>query len=451
MLTLYPHQQELFNASRIAAGLLCRSILVQAPTGAGKTAIGSAYAASAVAKRKRVIFSVHRDFLVDQTSQAFDRAGLAHSIIAAGHTPDYSAPAIVASIGSLMRRLDVVQHTDLLIVDECHHAIAATWLNVIEHFKSRGAYIVGLSATPWRMNGAGLGMVYEKMICGPTVRWLIDNKYLSEFRAFAPSTPDLSGVHTRAGDYVREELAAVAVTGDAVSHYQKITPGQRALAFCVSVEHSRSVTESFNAAGIAAEHIDATTPKDKRAAKIEAFRAGRTRVLCSVEIFGEGFDSPACDAVILLRPTKSLALHLQQIGRGMRVAEGKERLTILDAAGNIARLGFPDDVHDWTLEGGVAKEKVASVTTCPECFASHRPAASCPECGCVYPVAKQGREVASVEGELAEITRKAAAKQELREAGADRQKLEKLAKARGYDLRWVDHRLRFMGAWRKRA
>lgn len=415
--------------------------------------MGASLARLCVDKGKRVIFSVHRDFLMDQTAAAFRNVDLTHfGMIGAGLTPDFTAPAQIASIDTLRHRLDRVRACDLLIVDECHHVLAPSWLGVVRHFMAKGAKVLGLTATPWRMSGAALGTVFTDMVCGPSIRWMIENGYLSRYRAFAPALPDLRGVHTRGGDYVHGEIEKVmdkpTLVGDAVETYKRLANGGRALAFCVSVVHSEHVAAQFNANGIVAKHLDGNAPKDLRTRTISAFKRGEIQVLSSVDIFGEGFDSPAVDAVILLRPTQSLALHLQQIGRGLRTAPGKERVTIADHAGNCLRLGLPDDDFKWTLEGGAirkraADEKAIAVRQCTKCFCCHKPAPSCPECGFVY--VTEGRKVKEIDGDLVELSSiEAHHKRSERDAEIKRAKtlgdFETIAAKYQYARGWAWHR-----------
>ena len=407
-----PYQDDIIQ--RAAQSLKAhQSSVIQLGTGGGKTGLASLLAGRCVAKGKRILFTVHRDFLLDQTMMAFENVNLDFGIVAAGFSANYRAPAQIASINSLARRLDKIRPVDLVIVDECHHILAPSWLAVVRHFMEQGAKVLGLTATPWRASGAALGSVFTDMVCGPSVRWLIDNGYLSKYRAFAPSIPDLKGVHTRAGDYAQDEIDRImdkpTLVGDAIATMTKHCPNGQALAFCVSVMHSEHTAAAFSAAGITARHIDGETPRDERRAIIQAFRRKDIRVLTSVEIFGEGFDSPAVDCLLLLRPTQSLALHLQQLGRGLRTAPGKEYVTICDHAGNLLRphLGLPDQDFQWSLEGGAERkksdeQKSPGVKQCAECFRAYpatRP--SCPECGAV-PEGKP-REIETREGDLQEI------------------------------------------------
>jgi superfamily II DNA or RNA helicase len=288
------------------------------------------------------------------------------------------------------------------------------------------------------------------MVRGPSVRWLIDEGYLSRYRAFAPSTPDLTGVHTRAGDYIQTELDELmgqkAIVGNAVAHYRRLAAGKRAVAFCVSVKHSRNVAEQFRAAGFVAHHLDGETPREERRAAIQAFRDGHIQVLCNVDLFGEGFDLPAIEVAILLRPTKSLGLYLQQVGRALRPYPGKASALILDHAANMREHGLPCDDRDWSLEDRERRKKgeredVEPIKQCPQCYAVHAPAPACPECGHVYQAAP--RKLTEVDGELQEIDIERARemrKAEQREARS-LDDLIRLAQARGYKnpAAWAAH------------
>jgi len=445
----YPHQAKMIEEAREAIKAH-DGVLIQSPTGSGKTAIGTLITQSANARGRRVVFTVHRDFLIDQTYEAFSKVGLDVTIMAAGTKPRPGALAIVASIDTLRRRVETLDKCDLIIVDECHHLAAAGWEFVFNHLRGHGAKAIGLTATPWRLTGEGLRQFFSYMVRGPSVRWLIDNNFLSDYTAFAPSTPNLSGVHTKMGDFVKSELEAAmdkaAITGDAVQHYLRLAAGKRAVAFCCTVKHSLHVTEQFQAAGVPSRHIDHHTPKAERKEIIAAFRAGEVRLLSSVNIFGEGFDIPSIEAAILLRPTKSLSLHLQQIGRALRTFDGKGKALILDHAGNLMRpgLGLPDTDYEWSLDGGKKKKKNASlpIKQCEECFFVYTPpVATCPNCGHVHQVLDRNPE--QRDGELQEITpemRKLLVDQQRKEVREARtlDQLKALGQQRGYHWRWAE-------------
>src|SRR5690606_7764328 len=178
-----------------------------------------------------------------------------------GYPPRPGEMVQVCSVMSLANRLHLLPKPDMIVWDECHHITAGSWRKIRE--RHAGAFHIGLSATPQRLDGAGLGEYFETMILGPTTRWLIDNGHLSDFVYYAPSTPNLDKVHTRAGDYATGELAAEmdkpSITGDALKHYQRLSPGKRAVVFAVNIEHSRHIAAQFQQAGIPSAHIDGTT------------------------------------------------------------------------------------------------------------------------------------------------------------------------------------------------
>jgi DNA repair protein RadD len=428
-----------------------RRVLVQLPTGGGKTVVGGKMIESAASKGHRAFFTVHRRELIDQTVATFNDVGIPHGVVAPAFMPRPLERVQVCSIDTLKHRIQkqsgILVPPKFIMVDEAHHVAAAGWRKVLEAFPD--AFVVGLSATPERLDGKGLDDIFDDIVVGPSTRWLIENGFLCDYRAFAPTTPDLSGVHTSMGDYAKGEASAAMdkpkITGDAIKHYQRLARGKSAVAFCVSVEHSQHVAASFREAGIVAWHVDGTTPAGERAEAIRAFRNGEIRVLSNVDLLGEGFDLPSLDVSILLRPTKSLALYLQQVGRALRIAPGKKRALILDHAGNIARHGLPDDEREWSLAGRDKRKKKAGAAIdarqCPVCFALHRPAPKCPECGHEYGTAP--RTIEEVEGELLEIDVAEQRRQTAREQAMARtiEELVELGKRRNYKnpAAWAAH------------
>jgi len=426
-----------------------RRVLLQLPTGGGKTVVGGKMIESAAGKGHRCIFTVHRRELIEQTVATFEDVGIPHGVIAAGHPYRPLERVQVASIDTLKHRLHLFADAPpkFLMLDEAHHTGAAGWKRIAMAFPD--AFGVGLSATPERLDGKGLDDVFDDIVIGPSTGWLIANGFLSDYRAFAPTAPDLSGVHTKMGDYVKSEASAAmdkpTITGDAISHYQRLAYGQSAVCFCVSIEHSKHVAEQFRAAGIMAWHLDGSTPYGERSEAIRAFRNGDIRVLTNVDLFGEGFDLPSLVVSILLRPTQSLALYLQQVGRCLRIAPGKRSALILDHAGNIARHGLPDEEREWSLQGREKRKKKAGaalgVRQCKACFAIHKPAPRCPECGYVYET--QAREIEEVDGELSEINvlREREEKAAEQRAAQSIEELVALGRKRGYrnPEQWAAH------------
>lgn len=405
MLELRDYQIELRDRARAALARGVRRILIQSSTGSGKTCLVANMLASAAAKGKRAWFCVHRRELLEQSVQTFvEAADIETGVIAAGYRATLRAPVQVCSVPSLKRRAANVEPPDLLVIDECHHVASASW-NAVTSLFPRAIHI-GLTATPQRLDGRGLAPHFDELICGPSTADLIETGWLSPYTLYAPpNAVNLSKIHRTAGDFDKRELAeemdGSTVVGDAVSHYRQHCPEARALVFAWSLDASRRIATQFVAAGVKAAHIDGETPAAERAEAMRLFRAGSTRVLCNVDLFGEGLDVPAVDAVFLLRPTQSLGLYLQQVGRGLRPAPGKTSVKIFDHVNNWERHGLPDDPREWTLDGREKKsrESVAMGRRCETCFGvSPIGCTVCRYCGHVFPV--QSREIEQVEGML---------------------------------------------------
>lgn len=417
----------------------CKSVLLQAPTGSGKTLLTAWMLKSCAARRQRAFFVVHRRELVKQSIRAFSEVGLPYGVISAGWWEEPTQPVQIASIQSLIRRHHKHAKPNLIVWDEAHHVGAKSWKALYNQYPE--AYHIGLTATPCRLDGQGLGAWFADMVHGPSVTWLIEKGFLSRYKLYAPPGISTTGIHTRMGDFAAGELAAAVdrptITGDAIAHYQRLAPNKRAVVFAVSIEHSKHVVSQFQAAGIAAEHVDGETQTEVRDAAIRRFEAGTTKVLSNVELFGEGFDLPAIEAAILLRPTQSLGLYLQQVGRSLRPSPGKEHAIILDHAGNCKRHGLPDDERSWSLAGGAVSDRLSanggSVRVCPRCFAAQMSGTFiCQFCG--FPFEVESREVAQVAGTLEEIDVLAIRTQRLREQGSapDMRALIALGIQRGY-------------------
>lgn len=295
-----------------------------------------------------------------------------------------------------------------ILVHNCHHLAAGSWSKLYKAFPD--AFHIGLTATPERLDGKGLKDYFREIVRGPSVQWLISNGFLSPYKLFAPASVNVSKFHILGGDYKKDELNATmdkpTITGDAIKHYKRLADGKRAVVFCVSIEHSKHVVSQFQAAGIPSAHVDGETPTEERDEAVKKFAEGKIRVLSNVELFGEGFDLPSLEVAILLRPTASLGLYLQQVGRSLRVSSGKETALILDHVGNVSRHGLPDEEREWSLAGhaghGKKGEKETTVRICGACFAAQKSGNPvCQFCGFVFE--KKYRKVEEQDGELAEV------------------------------------------------
>ena len=427
-----------------------RSVLVQSATGSGKTCFSAVMAAGVAAKGRRAIFAVHRRELLAQTSNTFARVGVPHGLIQAGQPIDTSQRVQVAMLETLRRRN--VPAPDLLVVDEAAHAASTTWAGLIERYRNDGAYVVGLTATPARLDGRGLGQWFSAMVQGPPIRWLISQGYLSDYRIFAPPPPDTRKLRIERGDYARDDAAALMtrpyVLGSAVSHYQRHAPNRLALIYCVSRDASRRTAEAFCAAGISAVHLDGETPDAERRETLQKLARREIQVVCNVELFVEGTDLAALagsdvtiEAVSILRPTQSLGMHLQMCGRALRPKNVPA--IILDHAGNTRRHGRPDDPHAWSLDG-LEKPKrrlelAPDIRECPACWLVYEAAKkACPECG--EPAPTRPREVVEIDGDLVDLTAADEAKQE-KDSARQFWVLQALARKRGYrdPAGWARH------------
>lgn len=454
------------------------------PTGGGKTACLAYIADSTAEKNLRSAITVHRQELVLQTSLTLARADVWHRIVApdpvikaaiqAMHRElgrsrfNSEAPNTVASIQALVRRPD--ERFDFLNMDEAHHSVAGSWQTVIA--RNPDAWLLGVTATAERLDGRGLGTEYggpfDSLVLGPSTADLIADGYLSPPRVYAPAQQlDFSDVHTLAGDFKRDEAAAKmdkpTITGDAIDHYRRLCDGIPAIAFCTSVDHAKHVAESFAAAGYRARCVDGGMNDADRRAAIAALGRGDIHVLTSCEIISEGVDVPVVGAAILLRPTKSLGLYLQQVGRVLRPYPGKENALVLDHVGNSLRHGMPDDPREWSLAGRRKRgqrdtESALAARQCMNCYAIFSATLNhCPACGAAYVLS--AREIEQVDGELVEIDAAAAARarqqakfERLREQDRARSEADliALAKQRGYEKPEAWARV-IMRARRKRA
>jgi DNA repair protein RadD len=443
---LRPYQQQAVAAIR-AAMARNRAVLFVLPTGGGKTVVFSHIAQQAASKGNRIAVLVHRVELLEQASRSLNAMGVRHGLIAPGRSMDLSLPVQVASVQTLARRLHKLPQDlfRLLVVDEAHHSNAGTWAKVLEHF--RAARVLGVTATPCRTDGRGLGEWYGAMVLGPSPEWLTAEGYLAPARVFAPPGIVLQGLRKRMGDYDMREaeqlLGAGQAMGDCLSHYRQHLEGRTAIAFCCSVAHAEAVARLFNDHGIHAASIDGTMDTATRRSLLERLGNGSLKVLTSCALIGEGVDVPSVGGCILLRPTQSVALHLQMIGRCLRPQAGKQAV-ILDHVGNTNRLGHHLDEREWTLDGIRKREgsKAPSVKVCPACFCSCRSGTpECPECH--HRFAPERRELQHVEGQLQELERAAAQQERRREQAQARtmQDLVAIGKRRGMKspYAWAHH------------
>lgn len=390
---LRDYQAAAFDQAREAIRAGARSVLINAPTGSGKTVLASALMEMATAKGKRANFIVDRLSLIQQTSDTFDRYGLTHGVIQSSH-PRYrpSLPIQLCSVQTLSRRGWPIADLDLF--DEAH-VLHATHKARLE---SKDSIVIGLTATPFTR---GLGKYFEAVVNVTTTRKLIDAGWLAPYRVFSCTEPDMSGVTVKStGEWDEHEASgkALEVVGDVVAEYLKHGDGRKFICSGVDTAHVDELARQFLAAGINVATYTYKDSEDDRADVTAEFRKpdSNIRGLITVTAASRGFDIPDVSCVIMARPLrKSLAEHIQLFGRGLRIAPNKTDCLVLDHAGNMARFWVDCesffDAGITELDDGKPKEKKqaekkeAEPTRCPQCRALHKPAPFCPACGFEYP------------------------------------------------------------------
>lgn len=415
MIELRSYQLEADQALRASMRSGHRSPLEVLPCGAGKTVLFCHFCQGATAKGKRVMILSHREELVEQISKTLDEFGVRHGFVTADKVYDDRHLATVASIMSLASRLKrglPIAKPDLLIIDEAHHGVAGSWKRVLEMWPDVPR--IGVTATPQRLSGEPLGEVFDDLIVGPTAGQLIQLGALSPYVVIAPEV-DVAELRRRGADFDLKQAAKKRkpqIVGDAIANYVKYAAGKRFVLFEVTVDKAKESARLFEAAGFRVACIDGSMAKADRKELVKMFRDGFLDGLTTCDLISEGFDLPAIEVAICLRPTESLALWIQQFGRALRPFPGKERAIILDHAGNTMRhLWLPESEVEWSLSG---KAKIKGLTdsgpavrTCPFCHAAQFATAgldSCKVCGCLFNVgASNGREIKKVEGNLVEV------------------------------------------------
>ena len=425
---LRDYQQELLSKTVTAFKHGYRRPLVVAPCGAGKSYL---FAEMIRRTKGEALVLTHRQELRDQHSTLFESLGINN--------------ARIAMIQTEANRLGQYPTPALIVADEAHLSRSNSWMKVIEHYDT---WTVGLTATPIRLDGKPLGDIFDTLLEGVDVKWLIENNRLSPYEYYAPTVVETDGLRKVAGDFVVTELEQLmnerAIYGDVIRNYRSFAPGERTIIYCVSVRHAESTAEAFNSVGIRAASISADTGTRRRQEIMEDFRRGIITVLCNVGIISEGISIDEVTCCMLLRPTDSVALGIQQMMRCMRYRPGKTA-KIIDMVSNYTRVGLPDDKREWSLERPLKRKARIDangdfyIRCCPSCYLTFHKQAVCPYCGAAYPL--HPREIqAHQEIELARITAEESRKiMLLRKAERIEQgraqsfeELVKLGKQRGY-------------------
>jgi DNA repair protein RadD len=442
--TLYPHQTE--GLTRVRAAMLegHTRIIMQAPTGAGKTIMAAHLVKDLIDNGMRVIFCVSSLSLIDQTIERFRSEGILDlGVIQGAHQlSNHLATVQICSIQTLRRRQ--TPRCDFVIIDEVHvwHDAYEEWLADPEW---ASVPFVGLSATPWRK---GLGKFFKKLIRVSSSQSLIDAGFLSPFRVFAPAhLAELSSIKTVAGDYHKGQLSEImkrpALVADIVETYQKLGEDRSGFCFCVDRTHAKAVQMQFQAHGIPCGYIDCFSKPDERELTRKAFHAGGLKIVCNVGVLTVGIDWDV-RIIILARPTKSEMLFVQIVGRGLRTAPGKNDCLILDHSDNHSRLGFVTDINYDDLDDGdvsLRPERKGDgplPKECPSCHFLRPPKVhACPACG-FAPEPKN--TIVCEDGELIEIRRREIADTLAQAAFVGMMKT--YADGKGYASGWIAHKFR---------
>lgn len=440
---LRPYQQQVRDAVEHDWAAGKPNVLAVLPTGAGKTVLFSSILAD---ESGACVAVAHRQELVSQISLALARNRVRHRIVGPQSVVkmivrlhmeevgasyyDPNSRCAVAGVDTLIRRGEQLANwlptVKLWVTDECHHiTVDNKWGKAVQMFpNARG---LGVTATPCRADGKGLGRhadgVFDTMVIGPTMRDLIDAKFLTEYRIFAPPSTFKRAevaVSTTTGDFNLDQMRkAVAgsslvshdektITGDIVQHYKRIAPGKLGVTFVPDIAAATEVAKQFNDAGVPAEVVSSKTPDDERGKILRRFRARELTQLVNVDLFGEGFDLPAIEVVSMGRPTESYSLYCQQFGRALRLLDGKTHAIIIDHVGNVMRHGLPDAPREWSLDRrerrGSGKSDAAPVRTCLACTAVfERFMDACPFCGEPIPAPAERTGPEFVDGDLFEL------------------------------------------------
>lgn len=364
-LTLRPYQldgiDKIFQKWRSGV----RSILFQMPAGTGKTVLFSDIVRRGYNKKRKILIVVHRMELLNQAKDELIELCIDAGIIMADVIPDYNKLVQIASIQTLSKR--EYPDADLIIIDESHHAVAETYKKLWDIYPN--AKFLGVTATPIRLNREGFDDIFDELIVSDSIQQFISSEFLAPIVHYVCSTPDLSNVRLRVGDYEKLPLSNLMmknfIMSDLVRSYQEKCPEKSVIVFAVNVEHSKQIADMYNRAGISAAHIDATTPALERDKILTQFRNKEIMVVSNVEIITEGFDFPECEVVQLARPTKSLALYLQMVGRVMRPAPGKTVGIVLDHANLWLEHGLSTMDRKWSLKGlGKQRKEEMEIQVC---------------------------------------------------------------------------------------
>jgi DNA repair protein RadD len=449
----------------IAAGK--HRIIGVAPTGAGKTILAAEIINSVRVRGRHVLVLAHTREIIRQTSAKLFEHNINHGIIQAGFMSRPAEPVQIASIQTLWTRAMRTNRmelpaADLLIIDEAHHCPASTYRKIIDAYPQ--AVLIGLTATPCRGDGRGLGGIFDVIVECPQVAELIEQKYLVRTRVFAPVEPDLKGVETRVGDYVESQLAErmdrTNLVGDIVSHWHRYGEKRKTVCFAVNVQHSLHIRDEFTKSGVRAAHIDGAMPKQERDAVLARLASGDINIITNCMVLTEGWDMPEVSCCILARPTRKMGLYRQMVGRVLRPAPGKVNAIVLDHSGAVFRHGFVEDLVEWTLDPDkrsvsptharrLERGYCSRLLECSQCGSIRIAGEACQHCG--FLPQRPPKAIVFSNGDLALVDRQRRAAQSISDPNEKMRwhgMLTHIAGERGYKSGWISHKYREkFGTW----
>jgi len=398
---LRPYQIKALNDIRGLYAQGVRRVLLQMPTGSGKTTVFSEVLNGVKSRGKKAIVVVFGVDLIENASQRLHREGIPHGVLQGNHWNYRPREAIqVCSITTLHRR-KLTPDADLVVFDEAHQTNNTSYKWLIDQYPN--AFFLPVTATPHLKKG--MRHIADEVVYPITFKDLVAQGFLVPPRYFVPVQLDLSGVRidAKTGDYSISDLSnkmdGPKIYGEVVTHYKSICNNQPAICFAINVKHSLMIRDMFLSEGIAADHIDADTPASERATAYKKLETGELKVLVNVGVATTGVDIPCLRAVILCRPTKSYNLMIQMCGRGTRPYSDKDFFTILDHANNVLEHGFIEDEQICNLDGW-KKDSAKRAKICESCFfawSPEKPREPCPECGFVNAAQEKSSKKSNLE------------------------------------------------------
>lgn len=446
MIKLRNYQEVLIQKIRVEIKKGHTRILLQLPTGGGKTVIFTYIAKSAIEKGNKVLVVTDRIELQDQGERTFQSLGVRPTLLTAQTRKLTDAGIYIAMSETIKRRikksdyLEFVRSFDIVIIDEAHKQS----FDRLYNYLTDSQFLLGVTATPYRLHPmTPLSEHYSTIVQGDHIRDLIAAGYLSDVKHYGVQLPEIDKIPIKAGEFdaVKTEklYGEKRIYTGVIANIQRLSPNGKILLFSATVAGSRKITDELNNAGLSAVHLDGETPKLERSVILRDFKNNVFQILCNVGVLTTGYDEASIDTIVLYRPTQSLPLFLQMCGRGSRISDEKKHFKILDFGENVKRHGFWDDNRIWSLEladkpnkKGLNKTKI-----CPQCGAIvFSGLKECPECRFKFLTTKNKKGI-EVRVELVELTKK-----EIDAKQRSVKELEEIRLAKGYAQGWLLHRLR---------